>query len=414
MGLFSGKRVVLGVSGSIAAYKAVSLARMLVQGGATVTPVLTNAASQFVGPTTFSVICGRPTITDMWAPARAGIIDHVEVAASADVIVLAPATADLITRVALGRADDPLAAICLSSTAPLLIAPAMEEGMWEGCQPHVETLIKRGAVVIPPGVGSLASGREGAGRFPEPEVVAGWVENKLAPSDLSGMRIAVTAGPTRAYFDPVRFITNPSTGKMGYEIARAAARRDATVKLISGPTTLAPPIGVGDGVGVETTSDLLAACEAATARCDALIMAAAPVDFAPASVAATKLKKAVIADEDGRWCPIMEPTNDVLATVTRASRRFVAVGFAAETSDVRKNAIAKLHKKSLDMIVANDIGKDGVGFGSDTNEVEIFFADGRTSSVPLGPKREVAEVVVTAVAREIARRQDLHEVVEEV
>lgn len=392
--MLGGKHIVLGVSGSIAAYKAVYLARLCLEAGADVWPVVTSAATRFVGAMTFSALCGHRAITDLWGQAEAGEIGHVEVAHRASLIVLAPATADTIARLAIGRANDPLTAICLAARAPLLIAPAMESGMWqhEATQSNLATLRQRGAEVVAPESGPLGSGREGIGRLAEPDRIFAHVLRALTPQDLKGCRLVVTAGPTREYADPVRCVTNGSTGKMGYAIAAAAWRRGADVVLVSGPTSLAPPVGVRV-VQVVSARDMLDACREALAPADAIIMAAAPADHRPATRSPIKLKK-------DRSVPSLEMTEnpDILRELAPRSHGKVAIGFAAETDHVLDNARAKLAAKDLDFIVANDVTRAGAGFGTDTNAVVIIDRAGGVTELPSLPKDVVATTLLDRLA----------------
>jgi phosphopantothenoylcysteine decarboxylase/phosphopantothenate--cysteine ligase len=386
----AGKNVVLGVSGSIAAYKAVYLTRLLVEAGAEVWPILTQAATRFVGPLTFSALTGHRAVTDMWSSAEAGEIGHVELAHRASAFVLAPASADLIARLALGRADEPLGAVALSTRAPWVVAPAMEEGMWLNpvTQGHVASLAARGARIVSPGEGALASGRSGVGRLAEPEHIFEATLAALVPQDLAGQRLVVTAGPTREAFDPARFLSNASSGKMGYAIARVARRRGAEVRLVTGPTELAPPFGV-EVVRVTTTLELLTACQTAIAGASALIMAAAPADFRPAAPSAHKRKKT----PGERFTVDLESNPDILRTLGARSRGLAVVGFAAESQDVAANARKKLVDKDLDLVVANDITAPGAGFAVDTNAVVLVSREG-DETLPVMSKDDVASAIL--------------------
>jgi phosphopantothenoylcysteine decarboxylase/phosphopantothenate--cysteine ligase len=398
--MLAGKTVVLGVSGSIAAYKAVYLARLLVEAGADVWPILTPSAVRFVGPMTFSALCGHRAVTDLWAAADAGEVGHVELAHRADVFVLAPATADLLARVVQGRADDPLAAVALATRAPWVVAPAMEENMWQHAetQRHVDELVRRGARVVLPGEGALASGRSGKGRLAEPELIVEAVLTALTPQDLQGRRLVVSAGPTREPFDPARFLSNASSGRMGYALARVARRRGAAVTLVSGPTELAPPPDV-ELVQVTTTVEMLDACRQAIAGASALIMAAAPADFRPVEVATAKRKKQPGTE---RFAVELESNPDVLRTLQARRQGLIVVGFAAESHDVVANARKKLEAKDLDLVVANDITAPAAGFAVETNAVVLVDASGE-ERLPLMSKEAVAGVILDRLASLLTR-----------
>ncbi len=394
--MLADKHVVLGVAGSIAAYKAVYLTRLFTEAGAQVWPVLTSAAARFVGPLTFSSLSGHRTVVDWWSTAQAGEIGHVELAHKADVVVLAPASADLLARLFAGRADDPLSAIVLATRAPLVVAPAMEDGMWRhpATQQHVTALSARGASIVAPEAGSLASGREGTGRLAEPETIFAAVQRTLSKKDLTGHRVLVTAGPTREAFDPARFVTNPSSGKMGYALATLAHRRGAQVVLVSGPTQLAPPVGV-ELVTVTTTTEMLEACRPRVAGSSVLLMAAAPVDYRPAIFSKTKLKK---EEAGGRFAVEMENTPDILRELAPRRQGCFTVGFAAETAQLVSHAKSKLQAKDLDLIVANDITRPDAGFAVDTNAVVIIDRQGQAESLPVMSKEAVANAILDRVA----------------
>ncbi|HET6345834.1 MAG TPA: bifunctional phosphopantothenoylcysteine decarboxylase/phosphopantothenate--cysteine ligase CoaBC, partial [Myxococcota bacterium] len=349
--MLQGKKIVLGVSGSVAAYKAVYLTRLLTDANATVWPVLTAGASRFVGPLSFTVLSRNRCVTDLWNASGGGEISHVELAHTADAVVIAPATADLLARLAAGRADDPLCALALATRAPRLLAPAMETHMWEhpATQAHLHALEARGWRVAAPAPGALASGRQGTGRLADPEELLEAVTGLLRPQDLLGETVLVTAGPTQERLDPARFLSNPSTGKMGYAIAREARRRGAHVELISGPTALPAPPGVVL-TRILSTDELLAACLAKLGPASALVMAAAPADFRPAAPLAHKQKK-----EGAPLTLALERTPDVLTTLKARQGRRVVVGFAAETEDLLAHGEDKLRRKDCDLLVANRI-----------------------------------------------------------
>jgi len=390
--MLEGKHIVLGVSGSIAAYKAVYLLRLLTEAGATVSPVLTRGATRFVAPLTFSALSGRRAVTSLWAPAEAGQIGHVELAHQADLIILAPTTADLLARLATGRADDPICAICLSSRAPKLVAPAMEDGMWQNplTQGHVQSLESSGYQIISPEAGSLASGRSGRGRMAEPDTLFAAARRALGSNELEGKKLLISAGPTREHLDPARFISNPSSGKMGIALARRAVERGAEVTLVLGPTTQDPPAGV-ETIRVTSTEDMLEACQAHLEPADVLIMAAAPADFTPANPSADKVKK-----QDSQDTLALSRTPDILQTLGARARGKIAVGFAAETKDLLHYAKDKLTRKDLDLVVANDVSRTDAGFASDTNAVTLVSRDA-TQTLDVAPKETIADAILEQI-----------------
>ena len=385
----NGKNIVLGVTGGIAAYKACELTSRLRKAGAQVYVVMTKNACQFVAPLTFETLSNHPAVTDTFARPDTWEVEHIALAKRADVFVIAPATANILAKMAHGIADDMLSTTVLATKAPVLAAPAMNTGMWENAatQENVKLLKARGVRFIGPEGGFLACGDTGAGRMSEPKDIFDAIVDVLCPKrDLEGLRVLVTAGPTQEKIDPVRYITNRSSGKMGYAIADAAAKRGAKVTLVTGPVNLAVPQGV-EAVRIQSTQDLY---EAMTARCpemDIVIQAAAPADFIPAAVAGQKIKK----QGDGDLTLVLRQTPDVAAQVGRLKKAGqVLVGFAAETNDVLENAQSKLQKKNLDMIVANDVTAPGAGFDVDTNIVTFVTAD-KQETLPCLPKTQVAE-----------------------
>jgi phosphopantothenoylcysteine decarboxylase/phosphopantothenate--cysteine ligase len=386
------RRIVLGVTGSIAAYKAADICSKLRQAGADVEVVMTPAATRFVSPLTFQSLSGNEVVVDMFAASEAEA--HVEVARRADALVIAPATADCLASLAHGNAADMVTLTALATTAPLLIAPAMDSQMWAhpATQANVETLRSRGVAFVGPTEGRLASGRMGAGRLAETPVVIGALRALLGSvdGDLRGRHVVVSAGGTQEALDPVRFIGNRSSGKMGFAIAEAARDRGARVTLVSGPVSLETPCGV-TRVDVTTVAEMLAALQSATANADALVMAAAPADFRPESPATQKLKK---VDGAESMTLVLAKNPDIVATLTGGG---VRVGFAAETEDLHGNAIKKLTAKRLHFIVANDVSAEGSGFGTDTNEVTIFHDDGRIEALPLQSKYAVAQAILDRV-----------------
>jgi phosphopantothenoylcysteine decarboxylase / phosphopantothenate---cysteine ligase len=394
--MLEGRSVVLGVSGGIAAYKAVDLCRRLVDAGAHVTPVLTEGALRFVGRTTFDALGSERAWTSLWDEPHP--IPHTHLGQNADVVVVAPATARVLGLYASGISDDLLTNVLLATRAPVVVCPAMHTEMWEhpAVQDNLARLRSRGVHVVEPGVGRLAGGDIGAGRMAEPDTIAQAVTDVLGgptTRDLAGMRVLVTAGGTREPIDPVRFIGNRSSGKQGHALATEAAARGAQVTLVTTVAEVAPH-GV-DVVGVETAAEMTDAVLARAAEADIVIMAAAVADFRPVTVAGSKIKKA-----DGVPEVRLEPTVDILAELGRARRPGqVIVGFAAETTDVAANAAGKLTRKGIDLIVANDVSAPGAGFGHDTNEVVILAADGSAAEVPLSDKRAVARAVLDATLK---------------
>ncbi len=390
-----GARVVLGVTGSIAAYKAVALASALTQAGAVVDVILTREAGELMRPLSFQAITHRPAHTDLFSLLAETEIGHVTLGHEADVVVIAPATAHTLARLALGLADDLLATTVLATRAPLVLAPAMETNMLlhPATQGHLATLRERGALVVEPGHGHLASGRVGAGRLAEPAAIADAVRQVLARrGDLAGWRVVVTAGGTQEPIDPVRVISNRSSGKMGYALATAARDRGAAVTLVSAPVALPPPRGV-ELVPAATAAAMRDAVLAALPTADALVMAAAVADYQVAERREAKIKK----DGASLWLELV-PTPDILAAVAAwrydgprpAAARLRVVGFAAESEDLLANARAKLARKRLDLIVANDVTQEGSGFGTDTNQVALLDRWGGEEVLPLLPKTEVA------------------------
>jgi phosphopantothenoylcysteine decarboxylase/phosphopantothenate--cysteine ligase len=401
-------RVVLGVTGGIAAYKACELLRRFTESGYHDTVVPTAAALQFVGAPTWSALSGKPVATDVWTDVHA--VPHVHIGQQADVVVVAPATADLLARAAHGLADDLLTNTLLTARCPVVFAPAMHTEMWEhpATQANVASLRARGALVIEPAVGRLTGADTGKGRLPEPaeiyELVRGLLDRGAdATQDLAGRKVVVSAGGTREYLDPVRFLGNRSSGLQGYALARAAASRGAHVTLVSANVTLPDPAGVSV-VRVETTEQLREAVVAATATADAVVMAAAPADFRPTAVSEAKIKKA----DDGSAPAIGLTQNpDILAEIShdRAREDAVIVGFAAETGDATGSVLdlgrAKLARKGCDLLVVNDVS-GGAVFGSADNEAVVLAADGAAVEVPRGSKTALAHVIWDEVARRFA------------
>jgi phosphopantothenoylcysteine decarboxylase/phosphopantothenate--cysteine ligase len=391
---------VLGVSGGIAAYKAIELCRRLVDAGAHVQPVLTRGATRFVGPVTFSALASEPAQTSLFDGPDP--IPHTRLGQGADVIVVAPATARVIGAYAAGISNDLLTATLLATRAPVIVCPAMHTEMWEhpAVQDNLDVLRARGVHVVEPESGRLAGGDEGTGRLADPQSILSAVIAALGPGDLVGRRVLVTAGGTREPIDPVRFIGNRSSGKQGHAIADEAARRGATVTLI---TTAARPAAPGVEVErVETAAEMEEAVLARSDEADVVVMAAAVADFRPKVAAGEKIKK-----HEGVPEVVLEPTTDILAALGERKRAGqVLVGFAAETSAVAERAAEKLRAKGVDLMVANDVSAPGVGFEHDTNAVVILGDDGVEQNVPLTDKRDVARVVVDSVARRLTQEQE--------
>ena len=399
MSHLAGRHVVLGVCGGIAAYKAVELCRRLVDAGAQVAPVLTEGATRFVGTTTFSALASEPARTSLWDDADP--VPHIGLARWADVVVVAPATARVMASYAAGLSDDLLTATLLATRAPVVVCPAMHSEMWEhpAVQNNVAVLTRRGVRLLGPAVGRLAGGDVGAGRLAEPDEIVADVAALLAGAGaLTGLRVLVSAGGTREPVDPVRFIGNRSSGKQGHALADEAAAQGAAVTLV---TTSSLPVAAGvEVVEVETAAEMEEALLSRRHEADVIVMAAAVADFRPKAPAEHKLKKS-----DGVPHLELEPTPDILATLGQGKRPGqVVVGFAAETHDLHREAVAKLRAKRLDLVVANDVSAPGAGFGHDTNSVVLVAADGSEQTVPLAGKREVARLVLEAVAQ-IARRR---------
>jgi phosphopantothenoylcysteine decarboxylase/phosphopantothenate--cysteine ligase len=397
---YPGSRILLGVSGGIASYKSAWLARLLVKAGAAVDVVMTPAAQEFVGAITFEALTGRPVHTGLFDPGRA--LDHIKLARAASAIVVAPATADFLARAAAGQANDLLTACLLAAECPVLLVPAMNDHMWTHPQTanNVVHLRQIGYEVLEPDEGDLAAGEgSGPGRMPEPEVLFAHVGRVLERKSLRGKRMVITAGPTREAIDPVRFISNHSSGKMGVALAAAAWRRGADVQLVAGPLSTATPTGVSVE-SVESTEEMASAIERLLPNADVLVMAAAPADFRPAEPATSKIKKS-----SSPPAIALAPTPDILLTTKHARRRdAVIVGFALETNDAIASGRGKLAAKALDMIVVNDATEDGAGFGVDTNRVTFLMRDGADEALPLMSKHDVADAILDRVERLIGGR----------
>lgn len=398
--IFADRHVVLGVTGGIAAYKSCTLVRRLVEAGARVDVILSHGAMEFVRPLTFEALSGRPVLTDLWAPDAA--LSHVRLGQEADLILVAPATAHLIARLAHGMADDLLTSLLLARTAPLLLAPAMNDAMYAApqTQANLATLRAHGVHLVGPEVGPLAEGpSDRPGRMSEPDTIIDHAARLLhGVGPLSGRRVVVTAGATREPLDPVRVVTNRSSGKMGFRLAEAAWQRGAEVHLITGPS--AEPIPTGVTIErITSTAELQAAVASALPTADVLIMAAAPADYRAAQPADRKRPR-----HEGDLQVELVPTNDILLS-TREARKpgAVIVGFALETGDAVAKGRGKLERKDLDLIVINDALEPGAGFEVDTNRVTLLDRAGQVEEVPLAGKREVAHAVLAAVEDRLAR-----------
>jgi phosphopantothenoylcysteine decarboxylase/phosphopantothenate--cysteine ligase len=390
----AGRELILAVTGSIAAYKAAYLLRELRRAEAGVTVVMTAHAREFVAPLTFRTLSGRPVLTDLFDPQEPAAVEHVALAERADLTVVAPATAHALARAALGLADDFLGTLLLAVRGPVLFAPAMDGGMWEhpAVQAHVGTLRGRGATVLEPGHGELASGLRGQGRFPEvPDIVEAAVRLLWPRRDLTGDHVLVTAGPTREPLDPVRYLGNRSSGRMGYAIAAQAARRGAAVTLVTGPTHLPPPAGIRV-IPVQTALEMRDAVLHAADAATVVIKAAAVADYRPGRSATEKIP----SKQDGLTLDLT-PTPDILRELgARKGARFL-VGFAAETHELREHARAKLVGKGVDLIVANDVSRSDIGFDATDNEVVLLDRWGGVVALPRRTKAEVADLILDRV-----------------
>jgi phosphopantothenoylcysteine decarboxylase / phosphopantothenate---cysteine ligase len=389
-------RVLLGVTGGIAAYKSPDLVRRLMERGADVQVVMTSAAQRFVSPMTFQAVSGRPTRSDLWDNTAEAAMGHIELARWAQIVLIAPASADFLARLAGGRADDLLCTLCVATEAPIMLAPAMNRVMWanKATQANVHTLIGRGIRFLGPASGNQACGEVGAGRMWEPTQLA---EALLAPPVnaglLAGLNVLITAGPTRERLDPVRYLTNRSSGKMGFAVAEAAREAGAHVTVVTGPVHLQTPTGV-TRINVESARDMYAAVHRQVGDADIFIAAAAVADFQPVNVAKQKIKK-----QGGSVQLELEPAPDIIKSVADMAKRPFVVGFAAETNDVEDNARIKLKRKKLDMIAANEVG-DGIAFDCEDNALTVIWPGGKME-VPRGPKIEVARALMALIAKRL-------------
>lgn len=394
MGVLESKTIVLGVSGGIAAYKSAELVRLLVNAGANVRVMMTRNATEFIAPLTLQTLSSNPVATDTFSLTQESEIGHIRLADSADAIVIAPATADVIAKAAVGIADDIVTTVLLATRAKVAFAPAMNVHMYEHPTviENIAKLRARGVIIIEPGKGALACGYEGKGRLPDPAIIVAEIEKMLSAQDLAGENVLVTAGPTQEAIDPVRFVTNRSSGKMGFAIARAAWRRGAAVRMIAGPSALATPYDV-QRIDSVSAAELLSKTVSNFQWSTTLVMAAAIADFRPANPSHGKIKK------DMRGVRLeMESIADEMPRLAAKKGTRLLVGFAAETDDLEANARDKLKRKGLDLIVANDVTREGAGFEVDTNIVTLIGADGRSQSHPQMSKDEVADLILDRVA----------------
>lgn len=398
------KNVILAVCGGIAAYKSVEILRLLRQAGADVRVIMTQNARWFVGALTFEALSGRPVFTDMFQEGREASFRHIDWAQSADGVIIAPATANMIGKLAHGIADDPLSTFMLAVTSPVLLCPSMNSHMYasKAVQRNLDTLSCDGYVVMKPGSGHLACGTMGPGRLPDPEAIFDRFLGCLAPKDLAGKKIVVTAGPTIEPIDPVRFISNPSSGKMGYAVAIAAEHRGADVTLITGPTHLCDPLNVNT-IKVHTADEMADAVFQRMEQADVIVKAAAVSDYGPRESAGHKIKKG-----NNEWVLRLKQNKDILNALGRRKTHQLLVGFAAETKDLEQNATQKLTEKNLDILVGNLVGSIDSGFESDTNTVTLFFNDGTKESLPSMEKQAVAHVLLDRIVDKAVRPAAKH------
>ncbi len=392
--LLSGKRIALGVSGGIAAYKSAELLRLMLKSGAEVSVLMTSGAKQFVTPLTFEALSGQPVYHEIFKEG-AGRMEHIQSAGKTDLLLVAPLTANTLAKMAQGLADDPVSITYSAFNGPVVIAPAMNDQMWahSAVQDNIRTLKARGVTVVEPEAGELACGVIGPGRLAELEVILNAVATRLEQaSDFKGKRVLVTAGPTCEPIDPVRFITNRSSGKMGYAIANKACLRGADVTLISGPTALTPPAGV-QLLSCERVSEMRDLVMEHITDCDVLVMTAAVGDFAPLEIKKEKIKK----KGDASLTLELTPTPDILKEVSVLHDRPFVVGFAAESENVLESALEKMERKKLDMIVANDISAPGIGFQSEENQVTVISGPGKQETLPRMLKVEIADRLLDRV-----------------
>jgi phosphopantothenoylcysteine decarboxylase / phosphopantothenate---cysteine ligase len=395
------KKIVLGVTGGIAVYKAVELLRLLMCAGVQVQVVMTQSAQEFVTPLTFQALSGAPVRTTLFGPGTEPL-EHISLAQAVDGLIIAPATANCLGKLAAGLGDDLLTTLVLAATRPILVCPAMNVKMYENAvvQGNLDLLRRRGFHILEPDSGEMACGAYGPGRLPEPAAIVEALAELLTPKDLHGYQILMSAGPTHEDLDPVRFLTNRSTGKMGYALAKIARRRGAAVCLVSGPSTLSAPAGV-DLVPVRSALEMQQALATRFSETDALIMSAAVSDYRPAGCAEQKIKRG-----EAEMLVKLTHNPDILASLAALKTGQVMVGFAAETQDIVRHAQKKLERKNLDLIVANDVSAPDSGFAVDTNRVSLLHRSGEVESLPLLSKEEVADRILDRVAALLAARQD--------
>lgn len=398
--MLTDRNIVLGITGGIAAYKAADLASKLTQGGAVVNVVMTESATEFVSPLTFRALTHRPVVTSMFELSSEFSVEHVALAEATDIVVIAPGTANIIAKLAAGIANDILTCTVLATEAPVVVAPSMNANMWQNSitQENITRLKARGFIIVDPEYGRLASGRIGMGRLAEISDIIGTIQQVLGrKGDLAQKRIVVTAGGTREVIDPVRYIGNRSSGKMGFALAEAARDRGATVVLVKAATSLPAPTGI-EVVNVESVMEMKKAVIETTRRADVLIMAAAVSDFQVAQQADHKIKK-----EGGKLSLELVGTEDFLLELPD---NFIKIGFAAETENLLENARKKLNEKCLGFICANDVTATDSGFGTDTNKVTLLYPDGKTEDLPLMSKREVADIILDRVVAILGEKND--------
>lgn len=403
METLAGKKILLGISGGIAAYKCAELTRRLIERGAEVRVVMTQSAQEFITPLTMQAVSGNPVSDSLFDPAAEASMGHIELAKWADLVLLAPATADLIARIGAGMGNDLLSTLCLATDSPIAVAPAMNQQMYSNIatQENLATLKRRGFHIWGPASGEQACGDVGPGRMLEPMDLVHRAEDFFQPADLSNIKIAITAGPTREAIDPVRYLTNHSSGKMGYAIADAAAKRGAHVTLISGPVNLATPAGV-KRVDTDSAEQMhQAAMDAATSH-DIFISCAAVADFRPAEIASQKMKKK--SGEDEMVLRLVKNPDIVASVAALAEHRPFTVGFAAETQDVEQYARGKLSRKNLDLICANDVSQQGLGFNSDSNALHLYWPEG-DKPLPLASKQELGQQLISEIIDQFKAKQ---------
>ncbi len=400
--MLKGKKVVLGVTGGIAAYKAAEFVRLLAKEEVDVHPVLTQNAQKFITPLTFQTLSGNPVVTDPFALLEGAEIGHIALADLAELVVILPATANIIGKIANGIADDFLSTMVMATKAPVLFVPSMNVNMWENkaLQKNIQTLLERGYHLLEPGEGELACHWYGKGRLAELSEVVEKIEDILSPKDLKGKQILITAGPTQEPIDPVRFITNRSSGKMGYALAKMARRRGADVILVSGPTSLPLPRRDIKWVPVRSAEEMRKAVLTHVEECSVVIKAAAVSDYRPKGISQRKIKKG-----DSKNSLALERTKDILEELGKKKGNRILIGFAAETEDLIANAKKKMLEKNLDVIVVNDVTQPGAGFGVDTNQVKILYRSEKVRNLPFMTKEEVSEVILDEVVHLLKLRR---------